>query len=136
MTSNQICQTKKIDFFSHLLTKLLSFVDYSMVVGMDANAVINPSIDKSVCTAYGDQASQSLIDLIVDHTDNTVALSYIKGGLRSRRNSHAISSFGVRCSSSCCVPSTFQGSSTVLLTCSHGSSLSLENSYSIPRWFS
>lgn len=53
---------------SQSLTKLLlSFVDYSLVVGTDVNAVVNPSVDKSLSTVYGNQASQSLNDFIVDN---------------------------------------------------------------------
>lgn len=42
---------------------------------MDANVVVNPSIDKSLSMVYGDQASHALNDLIVD---NDVCDSWMK----------------------------------------------------------
>lgn len=58
------------DFFPSLTKLLLSFGDYNLVVGMDANAVVNPSIDKSLSapsSVHSDQASRALNELILDN---------------------------------------------------------------------
>lgn len=54
------------DFLPSLTKLLLSFVDHWLVVGMDANAVVNPSIDRSLFTVHSDQESQALNDFIRD----------------------------------------------------------------------
>ena len=46
---------------------VVNFVDYNLVVEIDANAVCNPLIDRSLVSVHGDQASQSLNELIADN---------------------------------------------------------------------